>query len=220
MDGQGQAAQGPAVGAAGAGGPLGSARDSDTIPAVPAAPPAGEAAGLAQDPRFAPYARARLQPWLDSAEATAGGGAAAGPGAVASGAWAPAAPPGPAGPAGGSAADSLGTGPCSALDISLAGFELCVPFDREPGPCQRYAELYFKALQLVSLVGGRLRSRLGRGPAMLDGRGGGLQLLRACVGRAARVSRTALACWPPSILGRRLGWLLLWVCLLARGSGA
>lgn len=153
-DGQGQAAQGPAVGAAGAGGPLGSARDSDTIPAVPAAPPAGEAAGLAQDPRFAPYARARLQPWLDSAEATAGGGAAAGPGAVASGAWAPAAPPGPAGPAGGSAADSLGTGPCSALDISLAGFELCVPFDREPGPCQRYAELYFKALQLVSLVGG------------------------------------------------------------------
>ena len=40
----------------------------------------------------------------------------------------------------------LGNGPRSIADLHMTGFELCVPYDRDPGPTQRYAEMYFKAL--------------------------------------------------------------------------
>ncbi len=43
-------------------------------------------------------------------------------------------------------AEYLGSGPRSSLDLHLCGFEFIVPYDREPGPTQRYAEMYFKAV--------------------------------------------------------------------------
>lgn len=43
-------------------------------------------------------------------------------------------------------AEYLGFGPQSSLDLHVCGFEFTVPYDREPGPTQRYAEMYFKAV--------------------------------------------------------------------------
>ncbi len=43
-------------------------------------------------------------------------------------------------------AEYLGSGPRSSLDLHVCGFEFTVPYDREPGPTQRYAEMYFKAV--------------------------------------------------------------------------
>jgi hypothetical protein len=143
-------------------GPGADDEEEATIPAVvssegqQAAAAAGSGlagGGPAQDPRFAPYARARLHSWLGSTGSTgsaAAAAAAASGGPQAGGAGAPGQLG--AGAAAAEDAESLGAGPCSLLDVTLIGFELCVPYDREPGPCQRYAELYFKALQLVSLL--------------------------------------------------------------------
>ena len=74
------------------------------------------------------YHRARLEAWLASDAATA---------------------PGAGRDADAAAAAALGTGPASVLDASVSGAELVVPHDGEPGPTQRYSELYFKALETV-----------------------------------------------------------------------
>lgn len=120
--------------------------DEGTIPAGLAsegqAPLGSGEAGLGHEPRFAGYSRARLHPWLASVDT---GGSPSGGGAATAGAA-------EARSNSSGEGDSLGAGPASLLDVRLEGFEFSVPHDREPGPTQRYAELYFKALQQVSSV--------------------------------------------------------------------
>lgn len=162
--GTGGVAAGEASGL-GSRGPVGSGgsgltEDEITIPAVlslEVLPDAGSAtlgsnAAGQQDPCYAPYRRARLQSWLGSLEGSRPAAAMAGvstAGTTAQSSAAGAAAAAAAAATGEDDGGSLGAGPCSMLDVSLAGFELCLPHDREPGPCQRYAEMYFKALQLV-----------------------------------------------------------------------
>ena len=55
-----------------------------------------------------------------------------------------------------SSSSYLGNGPCSTVDVRVYGFELTVPYDREPGPTQRYAEMYFKALKTTFSNSGRV----------------------------------------------------------------
>ncbi|GAB4818387.1 hypothetical protein N2152v2_005433 [Parachlorella kessleri] len=142
--------------------------EDGTIPAVlvPEGPFSSAAEGpgegpaalrLAKDPSYEPYARARLHSWLAHADACNPEQAAAqqdmaGQAAGVVGGLAPSAAAAAGGPGAGTsdaATAGLGAGPCSLVDIRLVGFELCVPYDREPGPCQRYAEMYFKALGLA-----------------------------------------------------------------------
>jgi hypothetical protein len=89
----------------------------------------------AGSPSWEAYQRARLGAWLQADAATA-------PGAASQSAAEAAAEE--------AAAAALGAGPASILDASVSGAELIVPHDGEPGPTQRYSELYFKALETAA----------------------------------------------------------------------
>lgn len=55
--------------------------------------------------------------------------------------------------------------PCLALPLLCSGIELIVPHDCEPGPSERYLELYLKALETVR--GPRMREAEGLGQAIM-----------------------------------------------------
>lgn len=126
-------------------------------PPVPAPPPPKLAAADVAS-GFLPYARAGLHPWLEGVSHSVH--SARPPptpppmpaSAFAADAASPLAGPPPPSPAAAAAAaaaghEYLGAGPGAVLDLSVTGFELCVPYDREPGPAQRYGEMYFKAVR-------------------------------------------------------------------------
>lgn len=95
-----------------------------------------------------PYHRARLTPWVKatgighqsnaSSSSMSRSSSAAGTGSLGGGGGDEGTTRDPDG--------HLGTGPRSIADVHVSGFELNVPYDRDPGPTQRYAEMYFKAL--------------------------------------------------------------------------
>ena len=117
---------------------------------VATAPPEQQDAGLG------PYRRAGLQAWLPERGSSGDGGS-------------------PTAAAAAAAAEALGAGPTAVLDANLVRFELCVPHDQEPGPTERLAELYFKALGQVgvgAVCGG------GGGVCVCVCWGGGAYLLR------------------------------------------
>lgn len=93
-------------------------------PRTPASSPgSAQNASSAIPSGYLPYHRAQLQPWLDAANGAQPeerGGSR-------------------------NTADYLGSGPCRVADVHIRKFELCVPYDREPGPTQRYTEMYTKA---------------------------------------------------------------------------
>ncbi|KAL4444145.1 hypothetical protein ABPG75_011882 [Micractinium tetrahymenae] len=99
-------------------------------PALAPSPVAQQAqqAGPGGSLGFEAYHRARLQAWLDADAATAPARASRASSNDA-------------------AAAALGAGPASILDATVSGAELIVPHNCEPGPSERYLELYLKALE-------------------------------------------------------------------------